>query len=273
MKHKKKLTAAIVLGIGSIVPTLIGGDPAPKDKYPSTVRIFMSGASCTATLIGPKVLLTAAHCVDDGKTVEFKYNGADVNSKPCSHHPGYASNQTADFALCPLPTALSGIFETINTDHKLISKGDTITLTGYGCIKSDGSGGNDGILREGKAKVTKLPSSKNFDIVATAAKGALCYGDSGGPAFSSSRTLIGVNSRGDIKTTSYLSAVHMADESFIKKWADDLGLKICGLHPGGTCVKKSEPSPLDPSEWDIDKILAMLQKLIDLITQFFGVSK
>lgn len=267
------ITVGVVTAL-AIVPTLIGGDPAPKDKYPSTVRIFIDGASCTATLIGPRTLLTAAHCVSEGSTVQFTYRGSSINTEPCKHHSGYSDNQTKDFALCGLSAPLTGIWERINTDHNLVEKGDSITLTGYGCIKSDGSGGNDGVLREGSAVVTRIPSRSDFDIVSSANPSALCYGDSGGPAYlghSGERVLIGVNSRGNIKTTSYLSAVHMADQNFIKKWANGKGYKVCGLHKLDNCRAKVE-KPEDPGIFDgfsVEKLLALLQELFDLLGDFF----
>ena len=276
MKKKTKLAlfAATSIAIGSIVPTLIGGKPAPKDKYPSTVRIFSGGGSCTATLIGPKVLLTAAHCVDDGGSVRFDYKGSSVNSKACKHHDGYSDNTTKDFALCEVP-ALTGKWETINTNHKLVSKGDKVTLTGYGCTEPGGEGGNDGILREGGATVTGVPSRNSFDIVTRASAGALCYGDSGGPAFvenGTSRVLIGVNSRGNIKDTSYLSAVHMADQGFMKKWADERGLKICGIQKLDDC--NSVPNKPDEPDgflngFSVEKLLEILQTIFDLLADFF----
>lgn len=270
MKKRTKIAGIAGIAIAAIVPTLIGGDPAPKDKYPSTVRIF-SGGSCTATLVGPQVVLSAAHCMDDGMGVEFDYNGARIKSNACDHHPGYADNQTKDFALCWLSEPLTGTWETINTDHGLVSKGDTVTLTGYGCTEEGGGGGNDGILREGSAKVTKTPSRNNFDIVTSAAKGALCFGDSGGPAFysgDSGRVVIGVNSRGNIKDTSYLSAVHMADQNFMKKWSEKRKLGICGVTLDKGC--RSVPKKKEDPGFNLEKILEILQKLLDILADFFA---
>jgi hypothetical protein len=69
---------------------------------------------------------------------------------------------------------------------------------------------------------------------------ALCFGDSGGPAFyypnpqQKNRFVISTNSRGDISTTSYLSASSTEIAvRFIKNWAQSNGQngQICGAFP------------------------------------------
>ena len=280
MKNKKKiagwvgLVGAAGLASSSILPTLIGGSVAPDGKYPATVRIFSGGGSCTATLVGPKVLLTAAHCVADGAQVRFEFKGGDNVSNGCTHHPGYEANQTKDFALCSLSEHLATDWESINTSHSLVKIGGRITLSGYGCTEPGGSGGNDGKLREGYATVTAVPSRNDYDIVTEAATGALCFGDSGGPAFyevGDNRVVVGVNSRGDIEKTSFLSAVHMVDQNFMKKWADSKGVRICGIHSkcGETPEPKPDDSP-DSEDFDWNVILEMLQKIIDLLKRFLA---
>lgn len=275
LKAPALLLTISALGTAVILPTLIGGDKAPEGKFPATVRIFMDGASCTATLIGPRVLLTAAHCVSNGGFVEFSYKGSNVHSHACEHHGTYRTNETADFALCALPDSLAGPFETINQNHSLMKIGDTITLTGYGCVNPDGSGGNDGILREGKAVIKALPKGRNYDVhVEAAPNAALCFGDSGGPAFwgeGEARRLIGVNSRGDIKRNSFLSAVHMADRGFMKVWAEKRGLAIKGL------TERDEAQPEEDdnnnnNSIDWNEILEMLQKIITLIKGYLSSS-
>ena len=76
MKKKTKRIVQVgamglTLAIGGIVPTLIGRDPAPGGKDPSPLRIFSRGGTGTATLIWPPCLLSTAHCMGGGATVEF----------------------------------------------------------------------------------------------------------------------------------------------------------------------------------------------------------
>ncbi len=124
-------------------------------------------------------------------------------------------------------------------------------LTGYGCVQPGGGGGNDGTYRIGEAKVSSIPSRDN-DIV-TRGGAALCFGDSGGPAFKylnaekTKRVVISVNSRGDIRTTSYLPATHTAmAKKFFKDFAEKNGLKICGVHADAMgCRDAVPPMPED----------------------------
>ncbi len=220
-------------------PALIGGKPADKDQYPASVYTEQSGGRCSGTLIGPSTLLFAAHCVKNKGPVTFTLNGID-HFGSCTHAPEYRKNATADWALCLLSEEITGVpFEIVNTDPDFVTKEDVIELTGYGCIRRGGGGGNDGVYRTGIVEVIDIPAGSDFDIV-TKGPRALCFGDSGGPAFKyeenqespkGQRRVIAVNSRGNIKDTSYLSSVaNEAAIRFFYAWADGNDQKICGLH-------------------------------------------
>lgn len=209
---------------------LIGGRPANPANWPASVYISSGGSRCSATIVGKWVVLTAAHCVNDNGRITFTI-GPNRHSGTCKHHPNYAKNTTADFALCKTANPMMGVpYETLATQAPF-KVGDTVLLSGYGCTKKGGGGGNDGIFRIGEASVTRLPVGGSYDTIL--AKGsALCFGDSGGAGYHISgnkRLVFGVNSRGDIATTSYLSSVWWGD-AWMKQWADGLSVKICGLH-------------------------------------------
>jgi V8-like Glu-specific endopeptidase len=188
-------------------------------------------AVCTAALIGPKAMLTAAHCVPASGVVSFEYAAARFDSD-CERHPRYITGEdaSADFALCKvrddpqnpdgvrLPTGAK--FERIVADpmdtHVSLPSADpqSITLTGFGCI-SDIVRDNkiDEKFRVGRTYFVEssntanrqreagryAPAERNNLITVDDAEYAnLCPGDSGGPAYAyraGQRQIVGVNSR------------------------------------------------------------------------------
>ncbi len=231
-------------------PDLIGGTPADPDEWPASVYASMSGASCSSTLIGEKVLLIAAHCVTNGGNASFTV-GPNRYTARCTHGPDYVRDSTADWALCLVERAVDQIpFENLNTDPSVCVVGAKLMLTGYGCVRAGGGGGNDGVYRIGEAAIQSCPTNATNDIV-TRGGAALCYGDSGGPAFlvtGQTRKLVSVNSRGDIRTTSYLSSVSTPKaKAFIADWKRVNGVKICGVDGDAVrCRGANEPDP-DPA--------------------------
>lgn len=227
-------------------PMLIGGAPANPADWPASVYMHAGSSSCSSTLIGDRVLLSAAHCMSNGARIRFTA-GANNYTARCTHHSEYRGNETADWALCLVDRPVIGVvFEKVATSVR-VKVGDQLRLTGYGCIKSPGLGGNDGIFRIGMGKVTALPSDGNYDIV-TEGPAALCFGDSGGAAFDElpdgNRTVTGLNSRGDIETVSYLSSVaSVSFQKFAKDFASRNGVKVCGLHSSAVACRSVKPAP------------------------------
>lgn len=244
---------------------LINGTPADKKDWPASVYASMNGSRCTATVVGERALLIAAHCVSDGGTASFTIGDNSYSSK-CTHSPDYRGNSTADWALCIINKTVTGIpYEIVNQDPTVHKNGQILQLTGYGCIKSPGTGGNDGTYRIGESVVTQIPSGNSNDIVTKGGGGAaLCFGDSGGPAFlwdtqKKKRWVVGVNSRGDISTTSYLSSVSTPKaKSFISNWVSSNRVEICGVSPAAKGCRASCRLPIaytgaditiKPGEW------------------------
>ncbi|MEP0961354.1 MAG: trypsin-like serine protease [Roseobacter sp.] len=216
-------------------PQVIGGVPASKADWPATFSFRSGGGRCTSTVVGEASILTAAHCIEDGAVGSIRSQGVTIRVR-CTHHPRYATDYQYDVAMCladqPIPLANGALFETLNSSSGIPRVNDRVILLGFGC-RQEGGGGPSGKLYTGASNVRSLSGV----YIVTSGGAAVCFGDSGGGAYASlsdvQRRLIGVNSRGDISTTSYLTSVSSHGVvGFFLDWADENSTTICGLHNG-----------------------------------------
>lgn len=124
---------------------LRNGQSVDIQAFPATVHAKTIG--CTATLIGPRVVLTAAHCIDDKQqpaqpaaaTVQFK-KGTTPIAMRCTMHPDYAAaayvpgglRNSKDWALCELASMPSGVpAETLSLAP--VARDTRLLMLGYGC--------------------------------------------------------------------------------------------------------------------------------------------
>lgn len=267
-----EVRASLGLGVEHTVqtmafePMLIGGAPANAAEWPASVYAKAGSSACSATLVGERTLFMAAHCMGNNGTVSFTA-GANQYKARCTHHPEYRKNSTADWALCLVDRPVTGVpFEVLGIE-KTFAIGDNLLLSGYGCVKPGGGGGNDGIFRIGQAVVRGLPSGKNYDIV-TKGGAALCYGDSGGSAYllhpSGERSIVGVNSRGNIATMSYLPAV--ASKTFVSwahEWAKTSNnVRLCGLHDDALGCRTGGAKPQPDGKFEVQGNVACVRGVI-----------
>lgn len=184
-------------------PELIGGKPAPSSEWPASFYSSAADGNCTRTLIGPRTLLLAAHCVGDGKSANIEFGGARVESV-CTHATGWPADPSADYALCKLATPVDTLCETVSRDPARLSIGQKLLLRRYGCRKPSTTGigvpGNDGVFRTGEAVVVALPGEMKPNSIVTRDDVVVCPGDSGGGAYAvnavaGTRRVVSVNSR------------------------------------------------------------------------------
>ncbi len=217
-------------------PVLINGTPVDKSAYPHVVRIFNGSSSCTASIVGPRALLTAAHCAETGDNVSFQtVDGKKYTARITRAAQYPAEDLDLAMGLVSQQVAVKPVSVRIDRFEK---KNMEVQLIGYGCVKPGGGGGNDGILREGKSRIT---GGQGFDLVLNMPDGAaLCYGDSGGPVFYEGKQ-IAVNSKGNIADTSYVTRTTLPEGAeFLKSWSEKNGAPICGVT--STC-DGAEPPP------------------------------
>jgi hypothetical protein len=213
--------------------TLSNGTVVSRADWPALVFARFAEESCSGALVGPNVLLTSAHCVEDRqgrpRRAELSKHGVTY-SMSCERHPSYTKRRviqnstepraSEDYALCAIdyrgrmPKQIERMSVEVIDLSAALRRGGNVLLTGYGCIDTRIVGreiistASADILRIGDARISRAPTPQWSDPAYVLIDSrddstpALCPGDSGGPMFSGasesaqtgSRRIIGVNS-------------------------------------------------------------------------------
>lgn len=211
-------------------PSIIGGSEVPDEQQDarrwSTVAlttdlsmkegqapVLDAGHSfCSGTVIGERLILTAAHCIQkfDPKTrsklpdnnlpkdsdfivhfdTKVQKDGTWLRASKAIAHPDWDPNLTLspnpkqaphDIGLLVLADAIPSSARIAAIGDAGADLGDKIDLAGFGVSKSRNN--NDtGILRQVRTSIKNVDGKANRIMVGAFGKGA-CGGDSGGPAY------------------------------------------------------------------------------------------
>jgi secreted trypsin-like serine protease len=201
MKFILRMIAALTLfGTAPADAIVGGGAPSAEGVGRSVVTIVGSrGNFCSGALIAPRLVLTAAHCVQPGAAYKIVEYGAD--RQPQLHdvqsvvvHPAFnmqamtAHRATADVALLQLEAPPRGKSPSLLGVPQLsMVVGGRFTIAGIGVtIRGEGSSG--GTIRTAGLVAAGRPGSLQIRLVDPVGQGArdglgACTGDSGGPVF------------------------------------------------------------------------------------------
>ncbi len=193
-----KLVLLFIVNLGFAIPSfafnqfepfinggerVLADDPIAK----STVMLETESQYCSATIIDNGLLLTAAHCLNEGATwILIHFSGLEGSTSRTAsrslRHEEYQDlngTTTNDVALVFFEGGLPDGFVPVSIwpSQKKLEVGEELQLAGYG------GGGPLGVLAKVKLSVTELLNNTNLVKFEQTEQRGICHGDSGGPAF------------------------------------------------------------------------------------------
>jgi V8-like Glu-specific endopeptidase len=207
MRRALAALAVVVAGIATASPAAaITNGTLDGNQHPSVGGLvsptqYSDGTwiYCSATLISPTVVLTAAHCGEEGEAVTVTFDtayvdGDTVYSGTFHADPAYPGNQSDahDIAVIVLDKAVKGITPSSLPEAGSLSDltaNQLFTSVGYGAYEVTNSpGGHQYLYNDVRMVATGTLNSTNktwlrISMNPATGDGGTCYGDSGGPNF------------------------------------------------------------------------------------------
>jgi Trypsin len=172
---------------------IVGGQPDEGPLSRQSVMVLSSnGGVCSAVVLAPDVVLTAAHCVTGA--AEHRVHFRDEAGEPVlivpaakAVHPGYNAKaietrqRSIDLALVRVPEALPARFERATLSALRVPENTFVTVGGYGLAR-EGDAKSTGTFRAAALTAVEPYGPSRILLWAEGSGSAsACQGDSGGP--------------------------------------------------------------------------------------------
>lgn len=177
-------------GTGALQQPIVGGKAATLCQWPTA--IISNGYGCTGTLVNPKVVITAGHCVaESSPSTTFTFGEGERGPRSvkarCTANPNFDINSNApgnDISVCVLDQPVTDVpivpvLMGCEVD-KALQKGSMATLVGYGATGPSQQG--FGTKRLVNVPIVSVNHTYGEVTMGNPQVGA-CNGDSGGPAY------------------------------------------------------------------------------------------
>jgi hypothetical protein len=259
---KKKYVMSSPVDGGEGFPQIVDGTRQDFDKWPATLGFKTDhNVFCTSTVVGEVVVVTAAHCVGEGRAWWVDMGNGPSIKLSCDLDPRFTwRGLLFDIALCksdrPFPRTF--MYENLDLDAAAVQDKGDLFLLGYGCRKlpkPDETPKTSAQLYGGLSTVTQLPKNPGDHIV-TKGGVVICNGDSGGAAYvlvdgkipTGPRSIVGMNSsyvqasrQSQIASLAADATATTVTTAFPTTWASQRHVQICGLPGAANCRDKFVP--------------------------------
>jgi hypothetical protein len=198
---KKVLAAAAALTLSALPATAIVGGSEHDGPLARTTTMILTAqpGMCTAVVLAPDVLLTAAHCVTGAP--DYRVHFRDADGRPVllelgqkAVHPEYdakaiaARRRSIDLALVRIAEPLPLSFEPAVLSGSVPARGSSILVAGWG-RSVEGDRRSNGKFRSVSLGVVEPYGPSKILVWAKGDKAGACQGDSGGPVLQNDKVV------------------------------------------------------------------------------------